>query len=339
MASLRTKFSVGLFVVIGFAVTIVAVIWIGMSSYFEKGRLYVAYFDESVQGLDKDSPVKYRGVSIGRVDSIGVAPDANLIQVVLKIEKGLESKESRKNIVARLKSVGITGIMFVELDQKKHGEPNLSPRLNFSPQYPVIVTKPSGIKKLFEGVDDVISQLRSLDMKGISDKLKSTIDKINQAIEDTQIKGVSSDIRSSLERVQRILDDQRWNKVIDSVEKATSTLSPLASDANETVSRLNKTITRLDRIVADNEKEFAEAIYDLKRSMKKANIILGDGLDLIKDADKGISSLNRHLPATLDNLEKATENLNRLIELLSNQPAQLFFGEPPPSKKVEPDTD
>jgi len=339
MASLRTKFSVGLFVVIGFAVTIVAIIWIGMSSYFEKGQLYVAYFDESVQGLDKDSPVKYRGVSIGRVDSIGVAPDANLIQVVLKIEKGLESKESRKNIVAQLKSVGITGIMFVELDQRKEGEPNLSPRINFSPKYPVIATKPSGIKKLFEGVDDVINQLKSLDMKGISDKLKSTIDKVTQAIEDTQIKGVSSDIRLSLERVQRILDDRRWDRIIGSVEKATSTLSPLASDTGKVVSRLNKTITSLDRIVADNEKEFAEAIYELKRSVKKANIILGSGLDLMKDTDKGLSSLNRNLPTALENLENATENLNRLIEFLSDQPAQLFFGEPPPSKKIEPDTD
>jgi hypothetical protein len=71
----------------------------------------VTYFDESVQGLDKDSPVKYRGVSIGRVENINVAPDAALIQVVLKIESGLES--GIDDIVARLKSVGITGIMFV----------------------------------------------------------------------------------------------------------------------------------------------------------------------------------------------------------------------------------
>ena len=68
MATLKTKFMVGLFVVTGFSFAVVAVVWLGMSNYFEKGQYYVAYFDESVQGLDKDSPVKYRGVTIGSVN-------------------------------------------------------------------------------------------------------------------------------------------------------------------------------------------------------------------------------------------------------------------------------
>ena len=118
MASVKTKLAVGLFVVAGFIMVIFAVIWLGMSNYLEKGKFYVAYFDESVQGLDRDSPVKYRGVSIGKVYSIGVAPDANLIEVVLKIETGLKLD---KSIVAQLKSVGITGIMFVELEKKRAG--------------------------------------------------------------------------------------------------------------------------------------------------------------------------------------------------------------------------
>ena len=119
MASIKTKFTVGLFVAIGLAIAIVAIIWLGMSNYLQKGQFYSAYFDESVQGLDKDSPVKYRGVSIGRVHSISVAPDATLIQVILKIESGLKiEKDLISDLVARLKSVGITGIMFVELERK-----------------------------------------------------------------------------------------------------------------------------------------------------------------------------------------------------------------------------
>ena len=87
MATIKTKLMVGIFVLLGFALATGSIIWLGMSNYFEKGLYYVAYFDESVQGLDKDSPVKYRGVSIGRVESINVAPDETLIQVVMKIRK------------------------------------------------------------------------------------------------------------------------------------------------------------------------------------------------------------------------------------------------------------
>ena len=46
----------------------------------EVGR-YVSYFDESVQGLDVGSPVKFRGVTIGTVGGIDVAPDHRHVEV------------------------------------------------------------------------------------------------------------------------------------------------------------------------------------------------------------------------------------------------------------------
>ena len=82
MASQKTKFALGLFVTCGIGMVFLAVIWLGMSRYFKNGRYYATYFNESVQGFNVDSPVKYRGVSIGRVERIVVAPDANLIQVI-----------------------------------------------------------------------------------------------------------------------------------------------------------------------------------------------------------------------------------------------------------------
>ncbi len=153
MASQKTKFAVGLFVATGIGVASLAIIWLGMSRYLEKGQYYVSYFNESVQGLEIDSPVKYRGVAIGRVDSIGVAPDAKLIEVVLKIESG---QPLQSDLVAQLKSVGITGIMFVELDRKKEGEPDRSPSLSFPAKHPVVASKPSGISELLTGLDDAL---------------------------------------------------------------------------------------------------------------------------------------------------------------------------------------
>ena len=164
MASIKTKFTVGLFIAAGLAIAIVAIIWLGMSKYLEKGQLYAAYFDESIQGLDRDSPVKYRGVPVGRVQRIGVAPDGALVQVVMKIETKLEpEKEVLADIAAQLKSAGITGIMFVELDRKKDGDPDFQPKLTFESDYPMIATRPSEIKMFLEGVDDVLKQLKSID--------------------------------------------------------------------------------------------------------------------------------------------------------------------------------
>lgn len=259
MASTKTKFTVGLFVAGGISIALLAIIWLGITPYFEKGQHYVTYFNESVQGLDQDSPVKYRGVTIGRVAKIGVAPDSKLIEVVLKIESG---QKLGSDIVAQLKPVGITGSMFIELDQKKKDEPDRSPYLSFPSKYPIVASKPSDISELLHGIDNVLDQLNSLDLGGISDKLKLTLDSLNQAITDANLKSISTNLASSLESIdQRILV------------------------------RVESTAARLER----------------------------------------------HLEVTGQNLEKASANLNRLLELLSDQPSQLLFGEPPPPRKLESD--
>ncbi|MGD8548530.1 MAG: MlaD family protein, partial [Desulfobacterales bacterium] len=197
MASQRTKFALGLFVTCGIGIACFAIIWLGMSKFFEKGRYYATYFNESVQGLGVDSPVKYRGVSIGRVEGITVAPDAKLIQVVLKIESG---QTLDGDIVAQLKSVGITGSMFVELDHKQDGEPDFSPHFSFPSEYPILASKPSNINTLMQSIGDALSQTKGMDLEGISKKFKRTLDNINQAIADANVKSISKNIESSFKK-------------------------------------------------------------------------------------------------------------------------------------------
>jgi len=320
MASIKTKFTVGLFVIIGFAIAMVTIMWLGKSHYLEEGQNYIAYFDESVQGLAKDSPVKYRGVSIGRVDNIVVAPDATLIKVILKIESSLKLEDHLEDIVAELKSVGITGIMFIELERKKDGEPDLSPKTTFPSEHPVIATKPSNISKIIKGIDNVLNQIDALDLQGITAKFKTTLDTINKTVEDSQIKKISSDIKSSLDKVEIILE---------SFSHASSSFDNFSVNAD-------KTIGKIDSIVEENKKKFTEAISDFKHTMKQADILMGNSSQLVKNADVKLSTLQRRLFITLQNLEKASYNMNRLLELISAQPSQIIFGEPPSEKNVEP---
>ena len=58
---------VGAFVIGAFVLGLVAVLAFGGVSFFSKPEKFVVYFDESIHGLDLGSPVKLRGVRIGRV--------------------------------------------------------------------------------------------------------------------------------------------------------------------------------------------------------------------------------------------------------------------------------
>ncbi len=332
MASQKTKFAVGLFLVCGTAFALLVMLWLGMSRFLEKGQYYVTYFDESVQGLDIDSPVKYRGVFIGRVESIGVAPDSKLIKVVLKIESGqvLDSE-----IVAQLKSVGITGSMFVELDRKKEGEPDRSPPLNFPSEYPIVASQPSEIGGLLSGINEVVNQIKSLDLNGITEQMKLTLNNINQKVSEANVKSISDKFESTLERADRILDEKKLNGILISVDQSLRSFNALIQHADKSLDRVEKTLGHVDGIVTEKEKTIKTAIDDFKMAMENANILLKKGSSLVGTTDDSITQFLQQLLIVARNLEKASENLNQIMEQLVDQPSLLLFGEPPHPRTVE----
>jgi len=329
MASVKTKLAVGIFVVAGFTLVIMAVLWLGMSNYLEKGTLYVTYFDESVQGLDKDSPVKYRGVSIGRVHSIGVASDANLIEVLLKIETGLPLD---KSIVAQLKAVGITGIMFVELEKKKKTDTFVSPKISFPSRHPVIDTKPSEIKVFMGAINDVFLEFKNLDIKGVSEGLLSLMTKMEQTMDEAQIARLSEELHATLGDIQRVLKPGKWEKVIDSMGSAANNLDAFAVDGRGTMNNANTTLGRIDHLLYENDDEIHALILEMRSSLSDINTLLGSGNQLVMQSNEEITTLMAELRKTLKNYEKAGKNLNRFLELVADQPSQLFLGEPPEEK-------
>lgn len=325
MATIKTKFMVGLFVVIGFSLAVVAVVWLGMANYFEKGQYYVAYFDESVQGLDKDSPVKYRGVTIGSVNSIGVAPDANLIQVILKIETDIKLDDS---IVAQLKSVGITGIMFVELEKKDTNTSLPVQQIDFPTKYPVISTKPSDIKKFFDSVTDVLTDIKKLDTEAISARIQSTLVKMEQAIDDAQVATLVNELNKTLSGIQTIANKEKWDSILDALDRTAKSIQAFSSAGTQTVADFDATLNHIDTAVIDNDKALAALMADVSTSIQDIDSLVISGNRFLEGTHKDTFQLLRQLKNTLRQYEKAGKHLNRFLEQVAEQPSQLFFGGP-----------
>jgi len=290
MINQKAKFFVGLFIAVGISLAVVAIILLGMNRFLEKGQLYAVYFDESVQGLKSDSPVKYRGVAIGHIEQIGLAPDSRLIEVILNIESDIKLEE---NMVAQQKVVGITGSKFIELDRKKDEDKDIYPKLKFPTEYRILASRPSNISELFRGIDDIVQKLNTLDIVGISDRLKATLDHLSQTLNDIDARGISNDIKTSLANINEGFDPARWKKLTTGLEK--------------NVNALEKTINSTNNL------------------MEKAS-------GLVDRAGADFSNLSRHLTVIGQNLEKTSGNLDNLLEQLSDHPSQVLFGDPPPRR-------
>jgi phospholipid/cholesterol/gamma-HCH transport system substrate-binding protein len=293
MASKTSKLMVGLFTTIGIVIGVIAVIWIGASNYLEKGAFYVTYFDESVQGLQKDSAVKYRGVEVGRVQAIRVAPDNRLIAVVMKIR--LKDEDLTRTAVAQLKTAGITGLVFVELDRKKPGEPDQSPKLSFPSEYPVIASRPSEIARILAGVNEVVEKFKEIDAKGVFEQLKATGAEIEVFFRGKKMEAILANMESTLANTKQITAR---------VDKS------LAAD------RLEKTLAEMQSAVQEARLMLANVNGEIKAMNLPAT--LGK-----------TRAIAREVEATSENLRRTSETLESFMTRINDRPSDLLFGKPP----------
>ncbi|MFW5662264.1 MAG: MlaD family protein, partial [Bacteroidota bacterium] len=84
-----SPFLIGLFVITGVIIMVSLLIWFGATKFMEEQTFYVTYFDGSVEGLQKGTPVKYLGVPSGSIQGIEIAPDGKLIEVIMQIDKNI----------------------------------------------------------------------------------------------------------------------------------------------------------------------------------------------------------------------------------------------------------
>lgn len=292
MARQSTNLIIGIFVILGVVLGVVAVIWVGATSYFQKGETYISYFDESVQGLQVDSSVKFRGVEVGRVEAIRVAPDNRLIGVVMKINM---RDNLQKDAVSQLKAAGITGIMFVELNLKQAGEPDLSPKIDFPSEFPIIPTRPSEIQRLVAGINEIVKKFNEIDTKGISTQLIATTKAMEEFIKGKQMSSIMARVDGAAGNLERLT-------------------------------------SRADKAVADAslDKTLAEA----REALKGARIMLGTINDQVLAMHLPATlnetrDLARSLQSTGNNLRQSSETLEMLLQRIYDRPSDLLFGKPP----------
>ncbi|MEJ2689805.1 MAG: MlaD family protein [Deltaproteobacteria bacterium] len=333
MATQRVKLLVGLFMTAGILIAMVATVWLGMNRYFEKGKFYATYFDQSVQGLTVDSQVKYRGVTVGRVDQIAVAPDSKLIMVVMMIESNIGIE---KEMVAQLKVVGITGSMFIELDRGSEEDFSYSPVLDFPSKYPIIPSKPSEISKLFQGIDEVVQQINDLDLKGISERAKNTLDNINTNVEEMKLGALSKELRTTLANFNQNFSPERWEKLVSGIETAVGSLNQTIVAAGNTFSHADATIGDVRGVIDNNKKALTDAIAGFNELTVSSTLLMQDLQQLSGQSGYELSEVSEQLRVLLQNLDGTTKTLNKALGQLEKNPSRLIFGSPPPPRQISP---
>lgn len=310
MAGRRLKLGIGIFVLAGLLIGAAIIIWAGASDIFLKGSAYMTYFDESVQGLQTDSAVKFRGVEIGKVESIKVAPDNRLIEVTMKIDlaPGLE-----KQTFAQLRTAGITGIVFIDLNLIQSGEEVFFRKVPFQTKYPVIPSRPSETRQLFTDVQSILQEVKAIDFKGLFNQMQA-----------------------ATRAVETFLAGENNDKIMANLKSASANLEAAMAEIRKTLEKgeLGTTISTSKDMLAEASRLISSTRNEIE-SMKLGQQTVKVS-EVLNTLEKRANAVALQLQETAENLRSASKDIETLTDRLNKQPSELIFGrKAPPRKQFE----
>ena len=303
---------VGAFVLLLGAVLVIAILWLASGGNLQKKYdLYMAILEESVAGLNLNAPVKYNGVDVGKVQNIQLDPgNPERVQLIFAIERGTPIKV---DTVAVLKTQGLTGIAYVELDG---GAKNAAPLLATGQQkYPVIQTKPSLSTRLENMLTTVLTKLDNT-----TNNIDSLVSQENQqafksALADIAI--VSKTIAARKTEIDAgIINAAR---AADNTARATQKLNPIVDKIEPVIDQLNVTIAQINRSAIVIEKAGNEVAI---ASTSAGKTVTSVGANIERYSTETLPEVQR----LLAELNELSTSLTRLIEQTERDPASLLRG-------------
>jgi phospholipid/cholesterol/gamma-HCH transport system substrate-binding protein len=254
---------VGAFVLVLGAGLIGGVLWLSSGkSYSKQYDIYQTYTKESVAGLNLNAPVRYLGVDVGRVQKIALVPNkVEEVQLTLAIERGTPVKV---DTLAVLKTLGLTGLVFVDLTGGSRDSPPLHAQNNEA--YPIIKSEPSLMARLESSVTLLLTNLNrsSENMNALMDDdnrraFKQSLADIETlshtlAARSALIDSTLSNAARTMQNTARASDElpqlvQRMQRSADDFDRMSNELSRAGTNAS--VAFTEKTLPEVQQLVTE----------------------------------------------------------------------------------------
>ncbi len=297
------KIRLGLFVIIGLLIFILAIYFIGnKQQMFGKTEHLKAVFT-NIGGLQLGNNVRYAGINVGTVQEITMINDT-AIRVDMIIDKSI-FKNIKKNAIATIGSDGLVGSMIINIVPGK------------------------GVADFVEA-NDVITSFNRIR----SDDMLTTLNTTNQnaALLTADLLKITKEITEGKGTVGILIND---TVMANDLKKTMRYLKITSQGTSESVVKLNQLITNLnkkdnvvgvlsDTVVANKIKSITINLEKSSREINKVVENLNATILNVKDGKGAINYLSndpklvKNIDSTMTNINQASSRLNENLEALKH---------------------
>ena len=317
----------GIFVLLVAALAVAMAVWLtrepGLRNEFEMSTR------DGVTGLRTQAAVRYRGVTVGKVLSIGLDP-AVRGNVLVRINAD-ESTPVTKSTFATLGYQGVTGSAFVQLEDNGESSELLNPPDGQALRIPL---RQGMFGTLADRGNALIGQAE-LGARRVNEllapenqkKLFEAIERIGLAAQGMQSQGAA-------------IQAQLQHTLTQRLDPALASLPPLGEEAGRTLKSLQSASAELGKTAADISRASAGVARTVDEFGQVAKRLTEKGgtLEQLNQTSESVNAAATrfnasNLPSALqatDDTSRAARQLGRTANTFNENPQLLLFGAGPP---------
>jgi paraquat-inducible protein B len=319
--------AVGLFVMFGVALGLGAVLAFGSGSFFHPKQWEILYFDNALKGLNAGAPVKFRGVTIGKVEEVLIrhnqASEDFSMPVIIAIDTKLAQSKSDEHLMldsqarldhlieqgfrGRLEADSlVTGVLYVGLDIDPGAPAPVFHQVK--PEYLEIPTMPSEVQKL-------LASFSQFDFRGFSEKLNVLLTRLDIVLNQFNVAEISTGVTNLLVAANRLIATPDLTNSIIAARRA-------LEQATTLLKRIDGRVDPLADNVTNTLYQAEQTLADLRRGIQNVTDVLDPN-----------SSFRPDLTQTIEELGNASRAVANLAEFLQRNPNALLAGRKPPKEE------
>ena len=244
----------------------------------------VTYTQENVAGLDISSPVRYRGVVLGRVSNLQVEPGGRMIEIEFELftdrlntvgaNAANVQELARTGVLERMRAqvVGnpVTGEAYLFLDMPENPPPPMT--LGFTPTRPYIPSMPTPMSEIRDRLPEVLERVESTmqALREIVGRVPDSLDNadrffsnVERIVRESELPALSADSRKFFSTTSAQIEAIASN--LDGLVGEDGTLSKFASEARSAIEAAD--LPSSGRATRDAMDQTSLAAEDLRRSL------------------------------------------------------------------------
>ena len=352
-------FKLGVFVIGACVLLAVFLILFGAGNLLKKELLAETCFNESVQGLNIGSEVKFKGIKIGTVKTISSAAQtyhvtSDYVLVLIALEEDISlgqtgssakvrmEKAIQAGLTVRLAYKGLTGAAYLETDYSTKALQNVLD-INWTPKTLYLPSRKSNMKQYGDSLNQILENLAAINLKGMTLDIESLLKTLDQKVSDVDVKGISSLVASLLielkqtnEKVSAAIGSARLKQLIADAQVSFKEIRTIVETSktplNQAINDFQKAADSTKNMTSGLETRLAPRIDSLAQSLDRLMKSLSSTSDLLENM---VWLNSDKIKLIVENLETTSENLKQMSKDIKQYPGRLLFEKPP--GKINPE--